>query len=39
MIVDQNAVGPGGYFVDFVRCFKVGKRWTQKGEGSLQGMP
>jgi len=28
VIVDQNAVGPGGYFVDFVRCFKVGKRWT-----------
>ena len=24
VIVDQNAVGPGGYFVDFVRCFKVG---------------
>lgn len=23
VIVDQNAVGPGGYFVDFVRCFKV----------------
>ena len=30
VIVDQNAVGPGGYFVDFVRCFKVGGRWTQK---------
>ena len=30
MIVDQNAVGPGGYFVDFVRCFKVGGRWTPK---------
>jgi len=30
VIVDQNAVGPGGYFVDFVRCFKVGKRWTAK---------
>ena len=30
VIVDQNAVGPGGYFVDFVRCFKVGGKWTQK---------
>ena len=30
VIVDQNAVGPGGYFVDFVRCFKVGGRWTEK---------
>lgn len=24
VIIDQNAIGPGGYFVDFVRCFKVG---------------
>jgi Xaa-Pro aminopeptidase len=30
VIVDQNAVGPGGYFVDFVRCFNVGNRWTAK---------
>jgi Xaa-Pro aminopeptidase len=30
VIVDQNAVGPGGYFVDFVRCFNVGGRWTPK---------
>ena len=30
VIIDQNAIGPGGYFVDFVRCFKVGKRWTPK---------
>ena len=30
VIVDQNAVGPGGYFVDFVRCFKVGGRWTER---------
>jgi Xaa-Pro aminopeptidase len=30
VIVDQNAVGPGGYFVDFVRCFKVGGRWTAR---------
>ena len=31
VIIDQNAIGPGGYFVDFVRCFKVGGiKWTQK---------
>jgi Xaa-Pro aminopeptidase len=24
VIIDQNAIGPGGYFVDFVRTFKVG---------------
>jgi Xaa-Pro aminopeptidase len=30
VIIDQNAVGPGGYFVDFVRCFKVGGKWTPK---------
>ncbi len=30
VIIDQNAVGPGGYFVDFVRCFKVGGKWTQR---------
>ncbi len=24
VIMDINAVGPGGYFIDFVRCFKVG---------------
>jgi Xaa-Pro aminopeptidase len=30
VIVDQNAIGPGGYFVDFVRCFKVGGKWTPK---------
>lgn len=23
VIVDINAIGPGGYFVDYVRCFKV----------------
>jgi Xaa-Pro dipeptidase len=28
VIVDINAIGPGGYFVDFVRCFKVGDKWT-----------
>ncbi|MGH7861349.1 MAG: M24 family metallopeptidase, partial [Candidatus Dormibacteraceae bacterium] len=30
VIIDQNAVGPGGYFVDFVRTFKVDGRWTPK---------
>ncbi len=30
VIVDQNAIGPGGYFVDFVRCFKVGGRLTPR---------
>ena len=31
VIIDMNAVGPGGYFVDFVRCFKVGGiKWTLK---------
>lgn len=30
VIVDINAVGPGGYFVDYVRCFKVGGRWTSE---------
>jgi len=29
VIVDINAIGPGGYFVDFVRCFKVAGRPTQ----------
>lgn len=30
MIIDINAVGPGGYFVDFVRCWKVAAKPTQK---------
>jgi Xaa-Pro aminopeptidase len=30
VIIDQNAVGPGGYFVDFVRTFKVDGEMTQK---------
>ena len=30
VIVDQNAIGPGGYFVDFVRTFKVGGKLTAK---------
>jgi Xaa-Pro aminopeptidase len=36
VIIDQNAVGPGGYFVDFVRCFKVGGRWTPKEKDLYQ---
>jgi len=28
VIIDINAVGPGGYFVDFVRCFKVDAKPT-----------
>jgi Xaa-Pro aminopeptidase len=30
VIIDQNAVGPGGYFVDFVRCFKVDAELSAK---------
>ena len=30
VIIDQNAIGPGGYFVDFVRCFKVDGALTPK---------
>jgi Xaa-Pro aminopeptidase len=30
VIVDINAVGPSGYFVDFVRCFKCGAKLNQK---------
>ena len=30
MIIDINAVGPGGYFIDFVRTFKCGAKMTQK---------
>jgi Xaa-Pro aminopeptidase len=30
MIIDINAVGPGGYFIDFVRCWKVAAKPTQK---------
>jgi Xaa-Pro aminopeptidase len=30
VIVDINAVGPSGYFVDFVRCFKCASRMTQQ---------
>ena len=38
VIVDQNAIGPGGYFVDFVRCFKVDGKLHAEGEGPLQGV-
>jgi len=30
VIIDINAVGPGGYFVDFVRCFKVDAKPTDE---------
>jgi Xaa-Pro aminopeptidase len=30
VIVDINAVGPSGYFIDFVRCFKVASKMTAK---------
>lgn len=30
VIVDINAVGLGGYFVDFVRCFKCAAKMTQE---------
>jgi Xaa-Pro aminopeptidase len=30
IIVDINVVGPSGYFIDFVRCFKCASKMTQK---------
>lgn len=30
VIVDINAVGPSGYFVDFVRCMKCASKMTQQ---------
>jgi len=30
VIIDQNAIGPGGYFVDFVRTFKVDGKLTPR---------
>lgn len=30
LIVDINAVGPSGYFIDFVRCFKCAAKMTPK---------
>ena len=38
VIVDQNAVGPGGYFVDFVRTFQGRGPLEQQGKGPLQGV-
>lgn len=37
VIVDINAVGPGGYFVDFVRCFKVAGKPTAKEKDLYKG--
>jgi Xaa-Pro aminopeptidase len=33
VIVDINAVGPSGYFIDFVRCFKCGGAYGMKMTG------
>src|SRR5918994_37680 len=33
VIVDINAVGPGGYFIDFVRCFLVDAEPTDEIKG------
>ncbi len=33
LIVDINAVGPSGYFIDFVRCFKCAGTLTEKEIG------
>jgi Xaa-Pro aminopeptidase len=33
VIVDINAVGPSGYFIDFVRCFKCAGKLTEKEIG------
>jgi Xaa-Pro aminopeptidase len=33
MIVDINATGPSGYFIDFVRCFKCAEKMNQKEIG------
>ena len=30
LIVDINAVGPGGYFIDYVRTFKCGSKLSQQ---------
>src|SRR5260370_38327212 len=30
VIVDNNAVGPSGYFIDFVRCFKCAGKMNQQ---------
>lgn len=33
MIVDINAVGPSGYFIDYVRCFKCDDKMTDQEIG------
>ncbi len=33
LIVDINATGPSGYFIDFVRCFKCAEKMNQKEIG------
>lgn len=33
LIVDINAVGPSGYFVDYVRCFKCAGKMTEQEIG------
>jgi len=33
VIVDINAVGPSGYFIDYVRCFKVADKMTDQEIG------
>jgi len=33
VIVDINAVGPSGYFIDYVRCFKVADKLTDQEIG------
>jgi Xaa-Pro aminopeptidase len=30
IIIDNNTVGPSGYFVDYVRCWKIEAKPTQK---------
>ena len=33
VIIDINAVGPGGYYIDFVRCLKCAARMTKQEIG------
>ena len=37
VIVDINAVGPSGYFIDFVRCFKCAAQDEPEGNRSVPG--
>jgi len=30
VIIDLGGIGPGGYFIDYVRCYKIGGKWTKK---------